>query len=148
MSATFETGLVKCRCQLCNQPIEFQPAEAGRAATCPHCGMETELFIPGPLAAPQSRKRPQWWWIVLSWAWIPFLIAAVVWVIWVVGGKILAQPQGLAAAGLMTGAFIYVALWIAAFILAVFWIVFPVLVYFGIRRVEKILIQIERNTRK
>jgi hypothetical protein len=37
-----------CPCQLCSQKIEFETNQfqPGMTATCPHCGMETILFIP------------------------------------------------------------------------------------------------------
>lgn len=37
-----------CPCQLCSQKIEFETIQfqPGTTATCPHCGMETILFIP------------------------------------------------------------------------------------------------------
>lgn len=36
--------LIKCKCQHCDQNIEFEAAAAGRAVNCPGCGMETQLF--------------------------------------------------------------------------------------------------------
>ena len=52
--------LAKCKCQHCNQSIEFDSNDAGRAITCPSCGMDTVLFIPqsGPLPdLPLKTKR-------------------------------------------------------------------------------------------
>ena len=36
-----------CPCQLCNGHIEFDPSlfQTGTIVTCPHCGVETRLFI-------------------------------------------------------------------------------------------------------
>lgn len=45
----------KCECQHCAQPIEFEATDAGWSVTCPHCGVETTLFIP---SAAQSRSAP------------------------------------------------------------------------------------------
>lgn len=40
------TEFVKCKCQHCNNGIEFNPSDAGKMAECPHCQIETLLFIP------------------------------------------------------------------------------------------------------
>jgi NAD-dependent SIR2 family protein deacetylase len=58
------SNFVKCKCQYCNQSIEFDralievtgksgDATMGQSATCPHCGMETILYVPG-LGTPKS----------------------------------------------------------------------------------------------
>ncbi len=36
----------KCSCQYCNGHIEFDAAQAGETSACPHCGLETKLFVP------------------------------------------------------------------------------------------------------
>ena len=36
----------KCSCQFCNGHIAFDRAIAGQIVICPHCGLETKLFIP------------------------------------------------------------------------------------------------------
>jgi DNA-directed RNA polymerase subunit RPC12/RpoP len=36
----------KCSCQICSGHIEFDASRAGEAVACPHCGMETTLFVP------------------------------------------------------------------------------------------------------
>lgn len=38
--------LTKCKCQHCNQSIEFDASGAGQLVPCPNCGMETVLFVP------------------------------------------------------------------------------------------------------
>jgi|SRR5208282_1340648 len=48
----------KCSCQFCNGHIAFDAAMAGQVAACPHCGMETKLFIPNVAKASPS-KPPQ-----------------------------------------------------------------------------------------
>lgn len=35
-----------CSCQHCTGHIAFDPVHAGSRADCPHCGLETILFIP------------------------------------------------------------------------------------------------------
>jgi DNA-directed RNA polymerase subunit RPC12/RpoP len=42
---------VTCPCQHCNGKLEFDPAtlsEENRKITCPHCSLETILFVPPP----------------------------------------------------------------------------------------------------
>jgi hypothetical protein len=43
---------VKCSCNICSQHLEFDQSAAGSTVACPHCGMDTVLFIPPPLASP------------------------------------------------------------------------------------------------
>ncbi len=38
--------IAKCRCQHCNKGIEFPKESAGQIVECPHCKLETLLFIP------------------------------------------------------------------------------------------------------
>ena len=35
-----------CACNLCSEQIEFEPSAGGQTVACPHCGMDTILFIP------------------------------------------------------------------------------------------------------
>lgn len=45
---------IKCRCRNCDKPIEFDSAESGATVSCPHCGLETLLFIPASSATVPS----------------------------------------------------------------------------------------------
>ena len=36
--------LWSCRCQMCSKELEFVPERKGETITCPHCGVETELY--------------------------------------------------------------------------------------------------------
>lgn len=47
---------VKCNCQHCNQHITFAPAQAGQTVKCPHCNLETRLFIPPPAPRPFQER--------------------------------------------------------------------------------------------
>ena len=48
-----EPSLVLCRCQHCDGGIEFDASQAGETVACPHCGLETLLFVP-----PENQKPP------------------------------------------------------------------------------------------
>lgn len=48
----------KCRCQVCNSGIEFEAARAGETVECPHCKMETVLFVPPPGERAPEPKIP------------------------------------------------------------------------------------------
>ena len=48
----------KCNCQYCNGHIAFSVEMAGQTIACPHCGLETKLFIPNITRAP-ANKPPQ-----------------------------------------------------------------------------------------
>jgi hypothetical protein len=51
-----ESNLVTCRCQHCDGHIEFDAGlfQTGTTTPCPHCGMDTMLFIPDALKAPEK----------------------------------------------------------------------------------------------
>jgi DNA-directed RNA polymerase subunit RPC12/RpoP len=64
---TAPPNYVRCFCQQCGQPIEFDGSQFEerelRAITCPHCGKETglivaELNLEAPLSAPLSPSIP------------------------------------------------------------------------------------------
>lgn len=48
--------LVKCLCNHCSAYLEFESSEAGKRVDCPHCGMETLLYVPqaSPPQPPQA----------------------------------------------------------------------------------------------
>lgn len=52
--------LTKCKCQHCNQNIEFDSDNAGATIPCPNCGMETMLFVvaASPRPAPRAALAP------------------------------------------------------------------------------------------
>jgi DNA-directed RNA polymerase subunit RPC12/RpoP len=39
-------SLPACPCNVCSAKIEFEPSRAGETIACPHCGMDTLLYIP------------------------------------------------------------------------------------------------------
>lgn len=43
-------AVARCKCNVCSAPIEFKLEQNGEAITCPHCQMETTLYIP-PVSA-------------------------------------------------------------------------------------------------
>ncbi len=57
-----DPGSAKCNCTVCSGHIEFDPNQAAQTIPCPHCGMDTLLYIPtarrAPLA-PAPPTRPQ-----------------------------------------------------------------------------------------
>ena len=59
-----EPNLVVCRCRHCDGGIEFDASQAGETVACPHCGLETLLFIPSadlvpPVIAPPAQTPPE-----------------------------------------------------------------------------------------
>jgi hypothetical protein len=53
-------NFVTCPCQNCNGHIQFDPATLtgeNNKTTCPHCSMETILFVPAPKTEPSPPKR-------------------------------------------------------------------------------------------
>jgi len=52
---------IKCSCVHCNANIAFPPDAAGQTITCPHCGLETQLFVPqviSSLPSPANGQKP------------------------------------------------------------------------------------------
>src|ERR1035438_1411990 len=66
MNTAPEPILIKCPCRNCDGPLEFEASAAGQTVSCPHCEVDTLLYIPGnkkllptPIAPlPPSRLRP------------------------------------------------------------------------------------------
>jgi hypothetical protein len=48
-------SLSKCNCVNCSGHIEFEATQAGSTVTCPHCNLETTLFIPAITTAAQAK---------------------------------------------------------------------------------------------
>lgn len=44
-----------CACNVCSGHLEFDAARTGETIACPHCGMETKLYVPG---ASSSKTGP------------------------------------------------------------------------------------------
>jgi len=137
--------LVKSSCRNCNSHLEFEAPRAGETIPCPHCGLETQLYIPGHAKPPM------------------------------VQGKIAPRPSGnvrrvlgivlLCIFGLILAGFLFYAvesspivtalgsgligfvIFIAVLVWGLLWILFPVFVYFALQHIKKTLDQIERNTR-
>ncbi|HVM51019.1 MAG TPA: zinc ribbon domain-containing protein [Candidatus Acidoferrum sp.] len=137
--------LVKCRCRNCNGHLEFEANRDGEVLACPHCGVETQLYIPGRAALPvehgkvvsKPNKKPR---TIIGLA-IVLLLVVVSLAMWGL------ETTGTIAAGGLT---LIVALIAVAFgiIWAGLWIIFPVFVYFALNRIERLLQQIELNTRR
>ena len=50
--------IAKCRCIVCNEHLEFDEANAGAKITCPHCRMETVLYVPMGTVEPTRQSGP------------------------------------------------------------------------------------------
>src|SRR5579859_3471534 len=52
--------LITCRCNVCDGHIQFEREHSGSTVTCPHCGMETQLYAShAPVAALLPPLVPQ-----------------------------------------------------------------------------------------
>jgi hypothetical protein len=43
---TTQPDLIKCSCNNCSGHLQFERQHAGQRVDCPHCGMETLLYVP------------------------------------------------------------------------------------------------------
>lgn len=75
---------ISCRCQYCDKEIEFdadQLEEENRLVSCPHCGLETKLFIPiqpqkpNPLPINTQEKKKNYSKIIAS---LVFVLAVAI----------------------------------------------------------------------
>ena len=141
--------IVKCRCRNCDGHLEFEANRDGEALACPHCGMETQLYIPGRARLPiehgklapakGTKKQP-----------LRALTIGAISIVFI-GGLVYFLVTSEVVRGFVGGGICLVlAVVVAVFALgtAILWIIFPVFVYFGIERLERLLQQIESNTRK
>lgn len=148
------THTAKCRCLYCDGHIEFDTDSSGATVTCPHCGMDTTLYIPGaaprakPPAAPPAAlanpKNKKLLRIAIILALIILPLAAVA--AWI--GLNAAQAAGMITSGIAALLLAIVAglLFAIALLTAVLWLFFPVFMYFGMERLERRLAHIENNT--
>ena len=50
----------KCDCTACSGHLAFDPNHAGHTITCPHCGMETVLYLPtNPVRIVHDAPNPE-----------------------------------------------------------------------------------------
>lgn len=143
-----KTASAKCHCRNCDGHIEFDPSAAGQTATCPHCGMDTTLFIPGittlaPGAPPWYRQRTV---LRIIFGLIGATLLVVFMVLFANSGA--AQKMAINTGVGLIGLSLALITAIMVILTIVLWIFFPVFMYFGLGRVEKLLQQIERNTRQ
>jgi len=142
MNAIIATA--KCPCNQCSQKIEFEAEHAGETIQCPHCGMDTVLFIPHDKpaarhAAPVTRRSIA----MPSPTAIKILIAVLALGGMVYLAKVILQSDAAQeAAKLVGGGIVAIVVFLFAVIWALLWFLFPVFVYFAL---EKIKAQLDRS---
>lgn len=141
------TSFAKCRCLSCDGHIEFDTSQTGQTVNCPHCELETRLYVPGASSARPIQKK--WFERITRKAWLLIIFFAIL-----LGGfpfgfwsakKILAATQ-IAGSSLL--ALILTGVILFFVYLAALWLLFPFLVYSALQRMENTLKAIERNTRQ
>ncbi len=151
--------LVTCNCNHCNSHIQFERSQLqisgastsgamGPSVTCPHCGMDTILYVPNegvsrtaalpPLVPVQRRGRALA--IAIATALIGIALLAFFLNKLIQSGVLYYLPAGIGIA-------VYLAVIVFLFLLALLWILFPVFVYFSLNKMISLLSAIERNTR-
>jgi len=142
--------LSKCNCNNCSGHLAFDDDYAGTVINCPHCGVDTTLYIPanGPeqiakISRQRLRRRLR----------ISALVLLALSVLLVVGFVIYRYGQAIfetlaTAVGSTLAAIIGLVIMIIVAVWALLWITFPVFVYFHLNTLIKILKAIEANTRR
>src|SRR5438067_1747953 len=140
--------LAKCPCHHCSGKIEFDATEfiPGQIVTCPHCGMDTQLFIVRALPSPHSVKRSP---LSKSWKWAIACVLMLTVAIWGLAYGLTHRwftPDSLAEiAGTAVGGIIGATLLVVAFLVVVMWILFPVMVYYKLTETNTRLGRIENK---
>jgi uncharacterized membrane protein len=138
--------IAKCQCHLCQNAIEFEVENAGASIPCPHCGELTVLALPAKKPALRSSQSGGG---KVPWKLLVGMAAVVALLAFIYGMTRSEKLQAVAEAfGIAGGGIIMMALVVVAFLIVLLWILFPVFVYFAIGRMEKIMREIEHNTRK
>jgi hypothetical protein len=109
---------VICRCQHCNQGLEFDSWNSGKSTICPHCGMDTIVFM----KQPEPKKRFPWKMVAILSA-IP--LAIIIGLIFCMSGTAIALGA---------------ILWIAVLAGALFFYFLPALVGHGKRNATAIFL--------
>jgi len=141
--------LAKCLCMYCSGKIEFETDHAGESIICPHCQLETKLYVPTPKAPTPSNAptpRPSRSYVRISIAIFATVLAAALGVaVWGTIRQILPSSGQVGALGafLISLAIFLFIVWIV-----IMWVIFPLFVYYGIEKLKTLLTQIERNTRQ
>ena len=142
-----ETTYITCPCRRCGDNIEFPFNSAGQTVACPHCNLETDLFIPAPpprsAPDPAPGSKPRRASLILKLA-IALLGLGL---LLGLGHLVASSESGRQAGFTLLTAVPAVVLCLVVLLIVVGWIGFPIFLYFSLRRIEKTLAQLERNTR-
>jgi DNA-directed RNA polymerase subunit RPC12/RpoP len=137
---------ITCECNHCSGHIEFEAENAGETVACPHCGLDTVLFIRRRPAPPPRKRffdRPS-----KRAIWLAVAIVATTALV-IVGARVI-EPvieTVLPAIGSVLGLVLALVVCVLVIMWAVLWILFPVFVYFQLRKTILLLTQIEANSR-
>ena len=139
--------LVKCRCRHCNGHLEFEIEHKGETISCPHCGLETVLFVPGTVSKPARQHRRLLLRLTVICALVFLGVSPFIWYVVQFGLPFTSKE----AVGLI-GQIILLALGSACVGIAIFlayhWILFPYLVLRELEKANATLKEIERNTKR
>jgi len=132
--------IVTCPCRSCSEPVEFTHDQTGQTVDCPHCGDATLLYIATRRAPSKAGLSIQAKWLIA--------VGVLLFLILLAAGAFGFLNKLVLYTGTVAGAVVALLFAVLIFIWAILWIVFPVFVYFGMVRIEKLLQKIEQNTRK
>lgn len=151
------TQITPYLCSHCFADLDYDSSHAGDTVKCPACGNLTRLGAPKIPPLPNPPRLP-------NASEVRTMSEMTRWILFVVKGLLVGfgffvvvalaigafealertgDPQAKAFAGL-----IFFLLSLVGLFVLILWVVFPVFVYFGIRSMEKLLTQIEKNTRR
>jgi hypothetical protein len=129
--------------------VAFDSDQAGTVITCPHCGLDTALYVPTGHAAPPglpAQRRQRRLRIAFFVTLVLVLAAGIGYGAYRYGAAVLTTSAPIVGSTLAAVLSLVVA--VLLFLLAVLWIIFPVFVYFRLDRMITLLRAIEANTRR
>lgn len=123
---------ILCKCTVCSQPIECEPQHVGHHYPCPYCGMDTLIYDLNP-PSPEPEAGPGWlrrnWKLV---GWVTLGLAAVAFLVFL----LIKIPQ---VVGMLGASLFSMAILVVGVCIVVMWVLFPIVVYFQLESVIKLL---------
>ena len=140
--------LVKCICTNCAGHLEFEEENAGESIACPHCGFDTTLTLPGTeehaaellatLRKLALRRRVIWS------AAAVLVLAAFGYVLYHWGVPWIQDLVPEIESTVMAVVVLILLCLMLPF--AILWLIFPVLLFFQLRRLIQLLVEIAESS--
>ena len=85
--------IAKCSCQQCSGHIDFPAEMSGQTVECPHCKLETLLFIPPAAAPPKQKDKNTALFVIIGFVLVVVVIGVAAFMSTVKNSKLSAQKS-------------------------------------------------------